>query len=92
MLLLAYGSLAVTFYSEHVETKEIIMKLLKIIVTAHILSVTQPTVKQLDFISLCNIDNFEGNKNGRSWLGPFKNLNSRNLYVPLEGRPQGDQQ
>ena len=60
--------MAIIFYSEHVETKEITMKLLKI---KGILSGTQLTVKQYNFASKCNIDNFDGIENGRDRPGSF---------------------
>ena len=58
-------SSAVLFYLEYVETKEITVKLLKIIKhtfrgTAKILS------KILRLCLPCNINNFDGNRNGES--------------------------
>ena len=43
------------FSSEHVETKEITVKLLKIIADINVLSGTQLTVKQQDLASPCYI-------------------------------------
>ena len=38
----------------------------------NILSGTQPIVKNSDFPSPCNINNFDGIENGGGWLGSFK--------------------
>ena len=57
----AYESLAIIFYSEHVETKDITVRLLKII--KHTFgNTTYSKVKY--FTSPCNINNFDGIKNG----------------------------
>ena len=49
--------------SGHVEAKEVTVKLSKM--KGHTTLVTQFTVKQYDFTSPCNINNFDGIKNGR---------------------------
>ena len=49
--------------SGHVEAKEVTVKLSKM--KGHTTLVTQFNVKQYDFTSPCNINNFDGIKNGR---------------------------
>ena len=51
LFLFACESLTITFSSEHVETKEITVRVLKIIKHT---SGTQPIVKNSDFASPCN--------------------------------------
>ena len=51
----------IIFYSKHVESKDITMKLRKI----NLLSGMQPIVKHANFASPFNINNFDGMENGR---------------------------
>ena len=72
LFLFTYESLVIIFYSKHVESKDITMKLLKI----NLLSGMQPIVKHTNFASPCNINNFDGMENGRGWLGSFEGQKS----------------
>ena len=49
----------------------------------NILSGTQLTVKQEDFASPCNISNFDGIENGRSWLGSFNAQRHGKYYLTI---------
>ena len=42
------------------------------------------TVKQQDFASPCNINNFDGIENSRGWLGSFKKPRTRQLLLCLK--------
>ena len=78
LFLFTYESLVIIFYSKHVESKDITMKLLKI----NLLSGMQPIVKHTNFASPCNINNFDGMENGGGWLGSFEGQKSvRTFHV-----------
>ena len=68
----SFVGLAIIFYSKHVESKDIIMKLFK-------MSGMQPIVKHTNFTSPCNVNNFDGMENDGGWLGK-KSVRTFHLY------------
>ena len=66
LFLCTYERLAITWFLEHVETKEIAVKLLKIISNAFR---NTNYDKGRDFASPCNVNHFDGFENSRGWLG-----------------------